>query len=83
VELHLPVERGRVHEGVLGGEVDAAAILLEHAGQVVLLRAAEVLLQRDLVVVVGLAAVRALRLLADAGVAREVDFAVFVLVSDH
>src|SRR6185369_12402667 len=65
VELHLAVQRRSVDEGMLGGEVDAAAVLLQHPRQVVLLGAAEVLLQRHLVVVVGLPAVAALRLLAD------------------
>ena len=37
VELHLPVQRRGVDQRVLGGEVDAAAILPQHARQVVLL----------------------------------------------
>src|SRR5207249_8791325 len=73
VELHLPVERRGVDEGVLRGEVDATAILAQHASEVVLLRAAEILLQRHLVVVVRRAAVAVAILLPDPAVAGQVD----------
>src|SRR5213080_1240156 len=75
VELHLAVQRRRVDQGVLGGEVDAAAILAEYARQVVLLRPPQVLLERHLVVVVAVAAVAVRGLLADPAVAGQVDLA--------
>src|SRR5213079_1385559 len=75
VELHLAVQRRRVDQGVLGGEVDAAAILAQYARQVVLLRPPQVLLERHLVVVVAVAAVAVRHLLADPAVAGQVDLA--------
>src|SRR5438128_375588 len=75
VELHLAVQRRRVDQGVLGGEIDAAAILAQHPREVVPFRAPQVLLERHLVVVVGVAAVAVRHFLADAAVAGEVDLA--------
>src|SRR5881296_3508823 len=75
VELHLAVQCRRVDERVLGGEVDAAPVLAQHAREVVLLRAAQVLLERHLVVVAGMAAVAVPRFLADAAVPGQVELA--------
>src|SRR5438093_2004586 len=75
VEFHLAVQCRRVDERVLGGEVDAAPVLAQHAREVVLLRAAQVLLERHLVVVAGMAAVAVPRFLADAAVPGQVDLA--------
>src|SRR5882724_9044655 len=75
VELHLAVQRRRVDQGVLGGEIDAAAILAQHTREVVPFRAPQVLLERHLVVVVGVAAVAVRHFLAHAAVAGEVDLA--------
>src|SRR5262245_56827705 len=73
VELHLAVQGRGVDQRVLGRQVDAAAVLAQDPGEVVLLGAAEILLQRDLVVVAGLAAVAVVALASDARVPRQVD----------
>src|SRR5579885_598427 len=76
VELHLAVQGGGVDERVLGGEVDAPAVLPQHVRQVVALGAAQELLQGHLVVVVRVPAVApAGPLLADAAVPGQVDLA--------
>src|SRR5262249_43621898 len=72
VELHLAVQGGRVHQGVLRGQVDAPAVLAQHPSEVVLLGPAQVLLQRDLVIVARLGSVPVAALPPDARVSGEV-----------
>ena len=71
MELHLPVQRRGVNERVLGAEVDAATVLLEYVAQIIFLGAAQVLLQRHLVIV---CAADRLEVLALSG-ARQIDLA--------
>src|SRR5262245_49911445 len=75
VQLHLPVQGSRVNQRVLGRQVDPAPVLPQDPGQVVLLGAPEVLLQRDLVVVAGLSSVAVAALATDARMARQIDLA--------
>ena len=51
MELHLAVQRRRIDERMLGAEIDAATVLLQDVTQIIFFRAAQVLLEGDLIIV--------------------------------
>src|SRR5262245_60286741 len=73
MELHLAMQCRGIHQSMLCRQVDASSVLPQDPRQIVLLRAAEVLLERHLVIVTCLPTVAVAGLPTDARVPRQVD----------